>query len=561
MIGSIVVDWSKRPRKRFLFYPWAGSLWPMFMIKFIPVLTILTLRSLMVAGQHQTTIRNPENSIENVVVIISDDHSLKTLGCYGNQHIRTPNLDQLASEGMMFLNAYAQSPICAPSRQAILSGKYPHATGVSLVFTPFPDHGNTTIAEVLQKQGFATGIIGKTHFNNHIWYDLYENGFPTYGFDTIIDKQQYQRWFSQQSMPKIPESYATRSSDKAAHKNPEYLPQAVYDSFSVGTFYAREAIHFIQENQRKEQPFFLWLAFHEPHAPFNFPLEFAKKYSPDSLPLGQKGPEDDRWVPEMFRDLSEAERRGIVASYYTSVEYMDKNVGLVVNALEEMGLAENTLVIYTSDQGYHLNDHGRFEKHTMYREAVQAPLIIKGSGLPKDTTSSALIELIDLAPTITDFLDILPYSDWQGKSFKEILTGKQAEHHPYVFSTFHHDNKAMIATKKWKYIFTTGHHDLDLDYHTGYGPSGIYHQLYDLQNDPGEYHNLAYQKDYLDTVRQLQTVMLAKFEQTHPYAAECPEELNRIGRLVWYCEPRDAGSTYGPPVPVRTKDSLKIDLY
>ena len=471
-------------------------------------------------------------------------------------------MDKLAEDGLKFTHAYAQSPICAPSRQSILSGKYPHASGVSLVFTPFQDHGNTTIAEVLQDNGFSTALIGKNHFNNFFWYDLYKDGFPTFGFDSIFFKRpQYEQWRMENPMPPIPESIETRHLNNAAHKNPEYKPQAVYDSFAIGTFYAREAIRFMEENQKKDKPFFLWLAFHEPHAPFNFPIEFADSYDPDKLPMGQQGPEDERWIPEMFRDLTEEERRGIIASYYTSVEYMDKNMGMVVDAIDEMGLAENTLVIYTSDQGYHLNDHGRFEKHTMYKEAVQAPLIVRGPGIPKSRESNALVELLDLGPTFTDYLGLQPAGDWQGKSFRNILENPEAELHDYVFSTFHHDNKAMVANHKWKYIFTTGHHDLDLNYQTGYGPSGIYHKLFGLKNDPGELRNLAYREEYIDTLRMLRDVMLQKFEATHPLAENCPEELNKLGQLVWYLEPRDAGSTYGPPMPVRIKDSLRIDIY
>jgi choline-sulfatase len=504
---------------------------------------------------------NQAGKIKNVVVIISDDHSIETVGAYGNQHIRTPNMDKLAEEGMLFENVYSNSPLCAPSRQSMLSGKYPHATGVSLVFSPFPDHGNTTIAEVLQKEGFATALIGKSHFNNHIWYDLYKDGFPTYGFDTIIEKTQHRQWLKKNPMPEIPENVEIRFSGRAAHKNPEYLPEAAYDSFSTGTFYARQAIEFMQENQKQDKPFFLWLAFHEPHAPFDFPIEYANSYDPNKLPLAQMGPEDERWVPEMFRGLSEAERRGIIASYYTSVEYMDKNMGLVVEAIDKMGLAENTLVIYTSDQGYHLNDHGRFEKHTMYKEAIQAPLIIRGAGISAGTKTDALVELVDLSPSILDFLGVSPYDDWQGKSFRKVLTNQQKDFRDYVFSVYYHDNKAMVASKKWKYIFTTGHHDLDLDYHTGYGPSGIYHKLYDLENDPKEWYNLAYKEEYLDTLRYFRDLMLDRFDQTHPNAAQCPDELNKLGQLVWYLEPRDAGSTYGPPVPVRIKDSLRIDIY
>ncbi len=283
-------------------------------------------------ANHQTKqTEKEENPIKNVVVIISDDHSYKTLGCYGNMHIKTPNIDKIANQGVLFENAYSQSPISAPSRQSMLSGKYPHSTGVSLVFTPFPDSPNTTIAEVLKKKDYATCLIGKTHFNNFFWWDLYKDGFPSYGFDTLIEKREYKKWLDQNPMPEIPDSIQTRYSNSAGHKNTEYLPQAAWDDYAVGTFYARQGVKFIEQN--KDNPFFLWLAFHEPHAPFNFPIEYANKYNPDDLPLVQAGPEDERWIPEMFRRLTEKERRGIVASYYTSVDFMDKNVGIILDAL------------------------------------------------------------------------------------------------------------------------------------------------------------------------------------------------------------------------------------
>ncbi len=500
-----------------------------------------------------------EGKIKNVVVIISDDHSYETLGCYGNEHIKTPNMDKLAEQGVRFTSAYSQSPICAPSRQSIQSAKYPHATGVSLVFTPFPDHGNITIAEVLKGKDYATCLIGKNHFNNGLWHELYKDGLPDHGYDQIIDIHRYREWLQDAGMPDIPADIATRYSDKALHKNPEYLPQAVYDSFAAGTYYARQAIGFMEKN--REKPFFLWLGFNEPHAPFNFPVEFAGTYDPEEMPLGQKGPEDERWVPEKFRDLTGEERRGIVASYYTSVTYMDRNMGRVVDYIDGNELAENTLVIYVGDQGYLLNDHGRFEKHMFWNESVRAPLIIRGPGIPEGVTAEAVTGLIDLGPTIMDVLGYEGGADWQGQSFLPVLTGEKENYQQYVFSTFHHDNKAMVASKKWKYVFHTGHHDLDLNYRTGYGPSGIFHRLYDLEEDPGEMQNLAYEEEYLDTLKHFRDVMLKYFRETHPLADEVPEELNKLGRLVWFCEPRDAGSSYGPPRPVRIRDSLRIDIF
>ena len=129
--------------------------------------------------------------LKNVVVILTDDHTLSVTGVYGNTIIRTPSIDELAAEGVMFNRAYCNAPICSASRQSLLTGKYPHATGVNLLFTPFPDEGNTTIAEHLKKYNYRTAMIGKSHFNNWMWYPLYKNGLPTHGFDILIQTEDY----------------------------------------------------------------------------------------------------------------------------------------------------------------------------------------------------------------------------------------------------------------------------------------------------------------------------------------------------------------------------------
>lgn len=302
---------------------------------------------------------------KNVVVILADDHALKVTGTYGNSIIKTPSIDRLSSEGITFTRSYCNSPICSASRQSLLTGKYPHATGVNLLFTPFPDEGNITIAEHLRDQGFQTAIIGKTHWNNWAWASLYKDKMPDHGFDIRIENAEYNQFLKENPASIIPDDIECYSRESLSESVAEWmnwrvLPQPIDDAHSQGTFYANEAIRFISENQ--EKPFFLWLAFKEPHHPYYFPVEFAGKYKPEDMPLPSGSPEDDRWIPEKFRDLTEEERRGIIASYYTSTEYLDKNIGLVLDAIESQGLEDNTLVLYISDNGYLLNEHKRFER-------------------------------------------------------------------------------------------------------------------------------------------------------------------------------------------------------
>lgn len=293
------------------------------------------------------------------------------------------------------------------------------------------------------------------------------------------------------------------------------------------------------------------MAFFEPHHPYYYPLEYAGKYNPDDMPLPTGSPEDNRWIPAKFQNLTDDEKRGIIAAYYTSTEYLDKNIGIVLDAVKENGMDENTLVLYLSDNGYLLNDHKRFEKHTMWEEAIRQPMIVKAGNLFESSVQKeALVEYIDVVPTILDILGEEQISESQGKSFLPVLNNETDKHREIAFSEYLQDNLAMVTTKKWKYMFTTGSRDLGIGYATGYGSSGIVPRLYDLENDLQESENVA--EAYPEIMRQMQEEMLQRFMETHPDAEQCPEELTLEGKLVWFCEPRDVGTDQSPgDVPVR----------
>ena len=496
--------------------------------------------------------------LKNVIVLLADDHALKVTGAYGNKQVRTPNIDKLAQEGVLFERAYCNAPICSASRQSMLTGKYPHATGVNLLFTPFQDEGNITIAEHLKSKGYATALIGKDHFNNWVWSELYEKQ-PTHGFDKLISRQ-YKTYLKQIKPDEIDKSikFYDRAKAKASGSQGEFmncnvLPHPIRDAHSKGTYLANQAAKFIKENADSEKPFFLWMAFYEPHAPYYFPIEFAGRHKPEDMTLPETSSEDDRWVPEIYKGLTERERKGIKAAYYTSTEYMDKNVGLVLDALEKSGKADETLVLYLSDNGYLLNEHKRFEKHTMWQEAVHQPMIIRaGSGFRKSHREKALIEYIDIAPTIVDLLSLAPINEAQGKSFKKVLEGKSSSHKEIAMSTYLEDNLAMVTDGKWKYVFTSGVRDLGINYKTGNGPSGIVHRLYNLEEDPNELKSVAGLRENSDDLKNLQKKMLNRFHETHPEAKKCPEGLSTVGKLVWFCHPRDIGAEpYLDPTPER----------
>lgn len=468
---------------------------------------------------------------KNIVFIIGDDHSAEVIGAYGNDIVRTPNLDRMANRGVMFTRAYVSSPVCSPSRQSILTGRYPHATGVSLLQSSFPEE-QVTIADHLAPLGFKTALIGKSHFNNNL----------NHGFDIKIEKRDYVNHIKENPPQILPDSIKSRPPWKPFKDpaniwlNAEGLPSAYYDEDDIGTYYAKQAVNYINKN--KDDRFCLWLGFEEPHSPFNFPVEFANKYNPEQINLPQGSEEDDRWVPLVFKDLKEEERKGIIASYYSSVEYLDKNVGMVLDALDKAGLSESTLVIYVGDHGYLLNDHKRFEKHMMWEQAVRAPLIIQAGGkYGENRKESSMTEFIDLVPTIVEALGVEPLQEAQGTSLIPLLIGKTDEHKKFVFSEFLVDNKAMVRTKDWKYIFTSGKTDLGQGYATGNPPPGITHRLYDMNNDPNETKNLSHDPQYHKIIEELQLMMLDVFERTHPLSGKLEDGLTIEQQLIEYCEP------------------------
>ena len=474
-----------------------------------------------------------DQPIRNVLFIMGDDHSADVLGCYGNKIVRTPNLDRLASHGTRFDRAYINCPMCTPSRQSLITGKLPHAVGVTLLQTPLAEQ-QVTIAEHLKGQGFATGAVGKMHFNSDL----------KHGFDYRFDRPDHQKYLKEHPAKPLPAGTKVKPvwrpfKDPArVWLNADGLPVGIMDADSEGTYFSNKAIEFLRNN--KDKRFCLWVSYNQPHSPFDFPVEYAGKYDPAKMPLPQTSPEDAPWIPAIFRDLTDADKRGIVASYYSAVEYHDKNVGMVLDELKRLGLEESTLVVYVGDHGYLLGHHGRFEKHSMWESAVRAPLIVRrGAGKGQVASNEALVEFVDLVPTILEELKVSGMTGLQGMSFTPVINGKSHKHRESVFSEYLVDNRVMLRSAEWKYVFTTGKTDLGLGYATGNPPPGITHSLYDLKNDPGETRNLAKEPKHRAKLQELQQALLRRFKETHPLAKELPVGASVEEALVWFSDPPD----------------------
>ena len=479
----------------------------------------------------------------NVLFIMGDDHAPYVIGAYGAKLARTPNLDKLAAGGARFNHAYANSPVCTPSRQSLITGKLPHAAGVTLLATPLAED-QLTIAEHLKNFGYRTGAVGKMHFNSQL----------KHGFDYRVDRPDHLRWLKERQEAglsrQIPANVRVKPEWRPFRDpariwlNSDALPIGQFDEDAEGTFFARKAVEFLE--RKSDQPFCLWLSFYEPHSPFDYPIEYAGTFDPKEMPVGKIGPEDGKQIPRVFADLTQEEKQGIVAAYYTSVAYLDKNIGLALDALKRLKLDENTLVVYVGDHGYNLGHHGRFEKHSFWETAVRAPLIVSfPQRFKSGRVIDGLVEFIDLAPTILDVCGVSHPAGLQGRSLLPLLLGRTTKGRDHVFSEYLFGwEEAMIRTEKWKLIYTKGDIDRADGYETAYPKPGKSKRLYNVVKDPDEMTNLANRPEFRKVVEQLQGKLYERLISGRPKAKEPPSNLSQeeaIDLLLQPVEKKQAG--------------------
>lgn len=471
----------------------------------------------------------------NLLFILADDHAGYVLGCDGNAMARTPNLDRLASEGTRFAAHYCNSPVCTASRQSFFTGQMPHMAGVTRLPTPLAED-KPTLARQLKKAGYDTAVFGKMHFNRPATPGLH-------GFDVPMTEQELTRAWNKDVKPRpAPAGMATKPAwhpfkDPARiWLNADKLPYPRYESDMRSLYQFRQAEQFLEEH--RTSPFALWVSFMEPHSPYDFPIEDRHGFDPARFTAPRVGPEDGPQIPLIFRDLSDADKRGIIASYYTSVAYLDRSVGRVLDTLRRLDLERDTLVIYMADHGYCLGQHGRFEKHCGYDPALRVPLLMRWPGKIRQGVVRDFTEHIDVPATVTDLLEIGQLPIQHGQSLRPYLEhGHSDAARTHIFSEYLENEEAFVRTDRWKLIFCSGKRERTDGYVTDNPTPGRYVRLFDLKGDWGEFSNVA--PRHPEMVATMENLMLARFRSTHPEAAEEPRGLSREESLDWYVRPRD----------------------
>jgi choline-sulfatase len=489
---------------------------------------IMAATTLADASDRPSASRRP-----NVLLICADDHAVHAVGAYGNPLARTPNIDRLAASGLRFDRAYCNSPVCTASRQSFLTGRYPRTIGVTELKTPLPE-AEETLADLLAAAGYATVAIGKMHFNSNL----------THGFELRRDAPDHARMLAARGRAPLPDDLPVQPTwrpfrDPAAiWLNSACLPLGSVAADMPGTWYAEEAARFLEQSH--QAPFLLVVSFTEPHSPYHFPVEFRGRRRAEEFPAIVAGPEDNAQIPAIFRDLSAQEKQGIAAAYHTSVEFLDGNVGRVLDALDRSGQADDTLVIYLGDHGYLLGQHGRFEKHCSFEEAIRSPLLMRLPGvIPTGGAAPALVEFVDIVPTVLEVCGVECPAAVQGRSLVPLLRDARGGHRDYVVVEYAPNDEAVIRDERWKLVYQRGRRRRDDGYDPGTPLAGPSLRLYDELHDPQELTNLAARPEHAETVARLRDQLVAHLKATARQPERIPATDDPLALLEHLVQPRD----------------------
>jgi choline-sulfatase len=387
----------------------------------------------------------------NILFVFADQHRHDALGCSGNALIETPNLDRLASSSVRFTDAWCQSPICQPSRAALITGRYPHELGVMRNFGPDMDSRWPTFMKQLQQAGYNTANIGKTHYyaeglaepDGETDLRQYGARVAEFGFDHVVE--EFDRYVHAMDGVHTPytsylktagvyETYRDqlKSIWRLTERHWDGVTSPLTKEQDLTSFLTREAQSWLTE-QSAQQPFFLQLSYVQPHVPLMGDPDWASYYRELQIPRGPVSSEVAD-VP-IWKDylswcghhanahlLSDEYVLAGARQYYAMISLIDECLGQLISQLDAQGMLDNTWIIYSSDHGEMLGDHGLMAKFNFYRSSVQVPLIIRPAGGCAPLASDALAAVVDIGPTLLDVAGAQPLKEVQGRSLLPVIS-------------------------------------------------------------------------------------------------------------------------------------------
>ncbi len=407
----------------------------------------------------------------NVLWLMADEHSTHAAGWLGNPVARTPSLDGLARSGAAFTAAYCQNPICVPSRASFLTGRMPSNVAV------FGNDGGlkqsgATMATVFKQGGYVAEWIGKTHWGG-------ESGFDApHGSDDEVTGAALRRQITRSPADAMVATWPVSAEGDTATKN--------------------YALKFLEEN--RDKAFFAGISFRKPHFPFVVQEEFYRLYR-DRMDIPKVTPEMLGELPLLsqaeregyeFSKLTDAQIKKARAVYFGMVTYIDSMIGEILRKVDELGLREKTIILYTADHGEMAGEHGLWYKNSFYEGAVRVPLILSApKGIKAGTKVSNAVMNMDLFPTLCDLCGVPKPAGLEGRSLLPLLDGREDGKQRYALSETFRGGYAgrMIRSGDWKYCYF--HEDRE--------------QLFNLRDDPGELVNQAGNQQHKDLQASLKT--------------------------------------------------------
>ncbi|MBD2863265.1 sulfatase family protein [Paenibacillus oceani] len=481
----------------------------------------------------------------NFLFITSDQQHWNTIGAFHDE-IRTPHLDRLVREGTTFGRAYCPNPTCTPTRSSIITGMYPSQHGAWTLGTKLAED-RVTVGELLQKADYRTALIGKAHFQPVFSTEEYPSlegkeklhdfefwktfTGPYYGFERAeMVRNHTNEWL-------VGQHYALWMEEKGCLNWRDYFtppigtmdPNELYcwpipEKYHYNTWIAERSGELMEQYKESGDSFFLWASFPDPHPPYLVPEPWDTMYDPDSLTVPAVTPGEHDANPPHFRktqesnpdfsdykesgfgihgyhshvNMTDEDRKKLVAVYYGMVSYMDKCIGQILDKLDALGLADNTIVVFTTDHGHFFGQHGLQAKGGFhYEDLIRVPFIVKYPGhVPAGRVSDSMQSLVDLAPTFLSFAGAPIPGAMTGVDQSAVWQNPELSARDHIICEFHHE-----PTTIHQKTYVNDRYKITVYYNQTYG------ELFDLAKDPGETRNLWDDERF----RELKADLLLKY--------------------------------------------------
>lgn len=453
----------------------------------------------------------------NVLFMISDDLN-NAIGCYGHPLVKTPNIDRLAARGVRFQKAYCQYSVCGPSRNSMLTGLYPNTNGIlsnrQIFRQSIPKH--ISLPQAFRLKGHMAARIGKLYH-----YDV-PNSIGTNGHDDpgswelILNPAGCDRQIEEPDIFSLqPGNFGSSLSWYASPRE---------DRLHTDGMLATEAEWVLERcASQSERPFFLAVGFFRPHTPYVAPQAYFDKYPANAMPVVRGIKEDQADLPDdalasikkFEESLDDDLKQQAVQGYFASISFMDAQVGRILDTLDRLNLADNTIVVFTSDHGYHLGEHGLWKKLSLFEESARVPLIIAAPGIAqRGAVVDAPVGLIDLYPTLTELCGVKNPANLQGQSLAPMLSDPSRAGRNWALTQVSRGSQAQltygysIRTPRWRY--------------TEWDEGRRGRELYDHDTDPRELTNLAEGATYRELIVELSKKLRHAVSSTYPESGQTP---------------------------------------